>query len=318
MTADVARADAEASAFMQRGLALLTEARVEAPLEALACFDRALAIRQALPLEQDPGLPSGLAACWLNRAEVLMRLGSEAHLTQALSSIEEAIRLLTPLPVDADARVARGLAVAHQHRGLVLKATGRANDAIDAFEAAVAILQRDALRELADRPTLLGASLVNLANAHAAHLPSSLALVRSTAERAAGLVAAVEHDDPAAAEVGLTARYLLCHTYAEDLQTQHATGRVAFDAIHRATDAVDEGVEIVQHWERAGVGRFREIAAGLFRFGALVYGTYQPQFLDEFIDGTLDASASSPAFIASAEMQGAASEIRATRPPPDA
>jgi tetratricopeptide (TPR) repeat protein len=318
MTSDVERVHAEASVLMKRGMALMTDPREDAAAEALACFDEALAMRRALPVDDDPKLPYGLAACWLNRAEALMRIGGGPALADALTAFDEAIRLLAPLPADTDPLFARRLSVAHLNRGLVLHATGQADEAIDAFTAAITILQGQGSAAIPDYPLLFGATLLNLANAHATNMPASLALVRRTTLRAIELVAEIEHDDANAAEVGLKARYLLCHTYGHDIERQQADGRVAFEDIHRATDAVDDGLALVQAWERRGGGRFRETAAGLFRFGALVYGTYQPQFLDEFVDGALDPAASSPDCVDSPEMRAAAGEIRRMRGLPEA
>jgi hypothetical protein len=61
----------------------------------------------------------GLAACWLNRAEALTRLGA-AHRALALGAYDEALALLRPLPLGDDARFCKRLAIVHQNRALVL------------------------------------------------------------------------------------------------------------------------------------------------------------------------------------------------------
>jgi hypothetical protein len=51
---------------------------------------------------------------------------------------------------------------------------------------------------------------------------------------------------------------------------------------------VEEGLELVRHWETQGETRFRPLLKGLFRFGVAVYRAYQPQFLTEFVLENLD------------------------------
>jgi hypothetical protein len=75
----------------------------EALAEALACFDQAIALRQGLPLAERPGLRWGLAAGWMNRADVLTRQGGGPQLRSALHSYDEAIQQLRQMPPEAHA-----------------------------------------------------------------------------------------------------------------------------------------------------------------------------------------------------------------------
>jgi hypothetical protein len=81
------------------------------------------------------------------------------------------------------------------------------------------------------------------------------------------------------------------------------------DDVHAATDAVDDGLALIRRWEQQGVGRFRMLAADLFRFGSRVYLMYQPQFLQEFLDENLDPAASSSAYTEDQDIRAAAQEI---------
>jgi hypothetical protein len=87
--ADVQAIDAQASVLMKRGIGLLTDAQPEAVSEALGCFDRALELRSRLPIDDVPVLRYGLAACWLNRADALMRLGDAAQIADALRAFDD-------------------------------------------------------------------------------------------------------------------------------------------------------------------------------------------------------------------------------------
>ena len=72
--ADVEEINAQASVFMKQGIRLMDNARPEAIAAALGYFDRALELRRGLPFETSPMLRYDLAACWLNRADALVRL----------------------------------------------------------------------------------------------------------------------------------------------------------------------------------------------------------------------------------------------------
>ena len=276
----------------------------------MGCFDQALELRRGLPIDAVPILRYGLAACWLNRADALVRLGNATQITEALRSFDEGIRLLHGLPLGADARFPRRLAMAYQNRGLALQVQGgRAGEAIAAFTEAIAILDHHQAALIADRQYLLAVVWMNLANARAAEANAdSESLARDAALRAIALVADVEVDDADAAEVGLKARHVLCQTIAVRLPEMTAGNETMPDDVHEATDVADDGLGLVRRWEHKGVDRFRGIAYDLFRFGARVYARYQPQFLHEFVLDNMDPGQSSPAYANCPEMRSAAQE----------
>lgn len=270
---------------MKRGIGLLSQARPDAVAEALTCFDGALDLRRRLPIEAIPVFRYGLAACWLNRAEALMRSRDSSQISLALRAFDEAIALLRRLPLGDDPRFPRRLAIAYQNRGLAVQGqVGSRGAAIEAFTQAIAILNHERAAMIADRDYLLAAVWVNLANVHINEETSPTdCLARDAALRAIALVAGLEESDADAAEVGLTARHLLCHTIARRLSRGGAHDENPSDDVHEATDLADEGLSLVSRWEHKGVTRFRDVALDLFRFGALVYEKYQPHFLAEFV-----------------------------------
>jgi tetratricopeptide (TPR) repeat protein len=307
---DVEAINAHASVLMKRGIRLLDAAEPNALSEALGCFDQALELRRGLPIDGLPILRYGLAACWLNRADALVRMGDAAQIAEAVHSFDEGIRVLHGLPLGADPRFPRRLALAYQNRGLALRAQGApAAEAISAFTEAIAILDHQQAALIADRQYLLAVVWMNLANARAADATAgSGSLARDAALRAIALVADVEVHDQDAAEVGLKARHVLCQTIAARLPQATAVDETMPDEVHEATDAADEGLGLVRRWERQGVDRFRGIAYDLFRFGARVYARYQPRFLHEFVLDNMDPGQSSPAYANCPEMRAAAQE----------
>ena len=308
--ADVQAIDAQASVLMKQGIRLLSDADPAAVTEALGCFDRALALRSRLPIDEAPLLRYGLAACWLNRADALMRLGDAAQIAEALRAFDEGIIVLGGLPLGQDARFPRRLAMAHHNRGLALQRQNRSvADVIAAFTDAITILDHDHAALISDRQYLRAVVWMNLANARASEgATESDALARDAALRAIALVADLEAHDVDAAEVGLKARHVLCQTIARRLSLPAASDETMPDDFHEATDIADDGLGLVRRWEQKGVVRFRAIAFDLFRFGARVYARYQPQFLNEFVLDNLDPGQSSADYVGSAEMRSAAHE----------
>jgi hypothetical protein len=302
----------EASRIMKQGLALVAgDPAPEALAQALDCFDRALVLRRLLPVDEFPVLRYDLAACWLNRAETLVRFEDAAQVALAVDAYDEAIVLLASLPLAEDARFPRRLAVAHQNRGLALQALDRASHVVVwAFLDAIAVLEHDDAAQVADRHYLLGAATVNLARALMSEsTPHAGVLARQAALRALGFVKDLEADDADAALVGLTGRHLLCQIIAARGLPSPASPGAAGDEVHEATDLADEGLDLIRRWEQRGTRRFRGIAADLFRFGAQVYALYQPHFLMEFVHEQIDTVASTSDYVNSAEIRAVADHL---------
>jgi len=303
--------DMQASAFMKEGIRLMDDARPGAIAAALQCFDRALELRRGLPIETSPFLRYGLAACWLNRADALMRLEASEHTQSALRSYDEALALLRDLPLREDARFPRRLAIAHQNRGLALQSqdSSATADAMLEFTEAIEILEHEHAARITDRLYLLAAVWTNLANAELAEATTqSEKRAEKAARRAITLVANLENNDVHIAEVGMKARHVLCQVISRRLlQSTDTDARFPSD-IHDATDAADDGLALARRWEKMGVDRFRKIAHDLFRFAMRVYARYQPQFLSEFVSENMDPAQSSPSYVESEEMRSAARE----------
>ena len=136
---------------------------------------------------------------------------------------------------------------------------------------------------------MLAVAWMNLANIRTAAdvMSADAAMAQDEAWRALALVKPYEHEDVAAAEVGMKTRHILCHIAARRLSehtlSEHPNDEPNVADVHDATDLAEEGLGLAREWERRGVDSFRELASDLFRFGARVYAHYQPQFLREFV-----------------------------------
>ena len=74
---------------MHRGMAFLEDARREAPIDALHCFDEALELRRRIPAGHSPHQGYLLAACLLNRGDALVRMNDVGPVAAALASYDE-------------------------------------------------------------------------------------------------------------------------------------------------------------------------------------------------------------------------------------
>jgi tetratricopeptide (TPR) repeat protein len=299
---------------MKRGIGLLAAIGAEAVPEALRCFDDARALRHGLPIDEVPVFRYGLAACWLNRGEALMLQGDAASAVEAIEACDQAIALLRDLPLNADPRYPRRLAIAHQNRGLALLAEDPSQlpSAIDAFTAAIAVLESEPGSLVADGRYLQAAVYLNLANARAWEQTFDADLLaRDAAVHAMLLVASAEAHDAAAAEVGLKARHVRCRTVSRQMTRASVRDLLAKEDVHQATDLVDEGLALAHAWERRGVDQFRALALELFQFGAVVYGRYQPHFLIEFVLENLDPSRASQGYTALIAVSPVGAQVRA-------
>ncbi|MGC2332517.1 MAG: hypothetical protein WA581_13765 [Candidatus Acidiferrales bacterium] len=293
--------DSQASVLMKRGISLLAVTQSNSTVEALALFDSALELRRRLPIETVPQFGYGLAACWLNRAEALMQLreANADHIRAVLRAYDEAILLLRKLPLDEDMRFPRRLAIAYQNLGLTLQTENRSDiaEVSATYLEAIAVLDHDQSAPIPDRRYLLGTVWLNLANAYVSVPDAKFVTMAQNAARCAiSLVSDLEVSNVGAAEVGLKARHVLCQTLALLLSQAIMNGEANLDSVHEATDAADDGLDLARHWEEKGVVCFRNMACDLFGFGARVYATFQPQFLDEFVRDSLDLVQSSPKY----------------------
>jgi hypothetical protein len=277
--------NSQASALVRLGLAVISTGDADAASRALACFDRALDIRRQLPTESAPLLQYDLAGTWLNRAEALAGLGGRDHLTDAMHALDEAVALLERLPLSLDPRFSRRLAIAYLNRGVGRRTDGAraAGRSVLDFIQAIGVLEHDQCAGLPDRPLLLAACWVNLADAQASeHVEGAWRRAVGSTVHAKSLVARFESSDVAAAEIGVRARHVCCRALARCASRSIARGTVDAD-VHAATDAVDEALDLIRQWERRGVTRFRSMANDFFRFGLGVYTRVQPHFVAEFV-----------------------------------
>jgi tetratricopeptide (TPR) repeat protein len=280
--------DQRASDWMHRGMDWMAQGAQGAQEKAIACFNRAIALRRKLPLAENPRHRYGLAAGWMNRADALSRLGTQARRVEAIASYDEALALLRSLPLEDDALYPRRLAIALINQSLVRQKSGareEIEEAILGCREALAVLENPAALCVTDRRVLRAAALGNLGDALLERGDSSAAEAQVLARESLALVREVELEDRKAAEAGGNARHVLCCAIA----AQSRDGQtVPAELLALATATVDDGLALARHWEQRGDAGFRALAQDLFRFGCRVHQGGEPGFLVKFILESLD------------------------------
>jgi tetratricopeptide (TPR) repeat protein len=282
-----------ASTWMKRGIALLEENTVASLNQAIGCFDKAIELRSALPLDANHRFRYGLAAGWMNRGDALTRLGSSNHFPEALRSYDEALKYLGFLPLDEDPLFRKRMVVAWMNRGVTLLAQGSDfAEANRSFRQSIAVLEHPQAAAIPERSQLLGCAWMNMANTLLRLSQPQLLEAREAARTALKHLAEVENVDAVSAETGLKARHVLCQAIvrisAEPSQDQSS----AKESLVEALDAVDDGLKLTRDWELRNVTRFRALTSELFSFGVRAYQLCQPQFLIEFISESTDPQVS--------------------------
>jgi len=277
----VARLECTAAEAMRRGLRHLARGPAGAQ-EALSAFEIALVCREYPAPYVSARARCAMAGTWINIATARLWLDRPGDAEAAAAACTSALALMAHLPDAGEPGRVRRRAIAHHTRGrALLNLAGCGAEARAAFTAAIEALRGISTRAASDRDYLLAAAWVALADALARERAARGAI--AAAGQALHLVRRFESHDERAAEVGLVARHVYCRAVADALDAGGGDWTQPGDVVHGATDAADDGLALARRWERRGITRFQSLAQDLYRFGAGVYGRYQPQFLAEFV-----------------------------------
>lgn len=288
------RQDQEASAWTRHGIHLMSVGSRDALLEAEVCFEHAIALRESLPLEENPVYRWGLSAGWLNRGDVLTRLGGPERLKKALASYDQALAHLHKLPMQADPRYLWRLALAWVNRGMTLQKL--ADPALEGvalrhFDTALQVMQGHEASERPDYQQVQAVAWMNRAIALLAQSEPTLEmaeLAAGSARRALHYSALCAAGDSAAFEVQLGARHALCRALAYLLESPRASDQAdrAESWIHEATDAVETVLGLTRDDEQ-----YQPLRDELFHFGCRIYRAFQPHFLAGYLEEGFDLAA---------------------------
>jgi tetratricopeptide (TPR) repeat protein len=303
---------AAAAAWLKRGQDFEARATPGALVEAVRCYGEAVALLKALPLREE-AVRRQLGLVWMNLGNALQRQEGNSPEAGAVRAYDEAISLLRSLARDMSPDDRNSLGAAWMNRGLSLHRFGRGEKLAEAVEShgeAVAVLRTLPLNEVIWYRLNSAGAHMNLANARLDLGGSDhIALARESARESLEVLEApdLERTVAPAADVGIKARRVLCDALGL-LLASNTTPLSLHELAAEASDAVDEGLALIRHWESRGAPYFRELAERLFRFGTRLYRLHQPQFLAEFILETLDPLRSTGALPATAGFRAIAAE----------
>jgi tetratricopeptide (TPR) repeat protein len=286
-----------ANVVMNRGICLLSIGDAERFPLALADFDQAIELRKDLPFEEDPMFRWGLSASWMNRGDVLNRMGDRKE--EALAAYDQALEHLKQLPNQENPAFVQRLALAWANRGLVVE------DQVEArkcFDECISLLS--APQDPQQLLTLCNA-LLNRGR-HSLQIAGDPEATAADARSVVELLTPHERNHPSPAEMALQARHLLAHALCTWLDGSKKGPGIAEDWIGDATDTVEDALSVERHWEQQGLTAFRPLASDLFELGLHVYRVCQPHFLAEFLIESLDPEQSPGAPFDDPRFQGAA------------
>lgn len=272
-----------ASEWMHQGIELLNANTPASLREAVRCFDRAIALRETLPISTYSWYRYVLMAGWMNRGDALSRLDGADNLTEALISYDEALMLSFGLPLEENILFPRRVAIAWINRGFTLQRDAlpvNHAEAAQCFREGLAILAHPTAAKIPDRALLQAGAWINLASSLLEISPSSASKARSAAKEALDVLKPIEQLDVTAAETSLKARHTLCRAVAQELAHSLILPE---DAVTEALDATDEGLALARFWEKRGEEKLAPFVPDLFCFGCHLYQIHRPQFLPEFI-----------------------------------
>ncbi len=287
-----------ANVWVNRGIALLLGQSRSEHLEALRCFDQAIALREPLDLDQNIAYRWGVIAAWMNRADALSRLGEPDQLREAVASYDKALDELRELPLQDNLSFRTRFAVAFMNRALVCHRL-ELPDAKDSLLEAIAILRQSEDPEFPEHLRTLACVQMNLARLL---LHEDFEGSRTAAQRSLELIGNQDRTDIAMADFALQARTVLAHALAELLNAHSSAGQSGRDLLSEATDNVEAALDLARHWRAQGDSRFQPLLQELFRFCCRVYRLHQPHFLPEFTLEVLDPSVADEPFLGDLQM----------------
>lgn len=251
--------------WIDRGLAFEFSGQPRGLAWAQRRYTRAAAfLQQLLPNQRAARVPLARAA---------MNLANLADQTEAaVRGYDRAIALLAEEPGEANANM-RGAAWLNRGTRLLRAQPPQFAEARRCFEQAIAVLEPLSLESPYVRRNL-AAAWMNRAATRA--LDGAADTIASDATSSLNLIAPIETEDPASAEIGLKSRLLWL------AQPAPAAGQRT-PWIAAASDWIDQGLALGRRWLRRGQGSLHPLVQALFRVGACFYLQHLPQFLAEYL-----------------------------------
>lgn len=258
----------------QRMVAGLEAMALEDWPKALTHFEAAVAMRERLPWQKDPESAWMLAAAWINRGDVLLRLNQPELVGQAVRSFDRVIEAMSHVPLEKNPAFTERLVLAWINRGT---ACGEQEDFAKALEAF-----SEAERLISGKENQMTAELRFMETMLRANRAKVLIGAGQPAEAWQEVRIAIRilrnfGTSPPVVTAAIRARCIQCRALALLLDEPGGAERVG-DWIAEATDSAEEALALVRF-----SGHRDAWVADLVRYGAKIYQVCQPHFLGEFL-----------------------------------
>jgi len=259
--------------------------------QATDCFRQSIALLEELPWKDNPRYRHQLAATWLNLGNAYSRQSHPQKPEQrTIDAYEKALEIIKELDKEESAIGALAASIrASFGRALMWSAEQEhLNLAISSFDETIRILA--GIKEKKD-PRLvieMGSAHANRANLFSRAQPNQQTIQETirSAEFALKIASPNEKTHLLAAEISLSARRSYCHAFGILIGNQPADKQ---EELHdKASDLLEDGLKLVEHWEQKGAQGLQQSAQHLFHLGCAFYCTQQPHFLPEFVKENLN------------------------------
>jgi tetratricopeptide (TPR) repeat protein len=204
---------------------------------------------------------------------------------ETVRAYDEAIALLQSGAAAGDFELRNSIGAAWMNRGHALQrgaSSGATTAALLSYDQAIALLETLPPGENRFFVLNLAAAWLNRAQALLTFPTPEATSAHTAAGNALKLVIGNARTDPVAADIALKTYHALCASLSHQLSRGPSPVLVA-----ETSDAIDESLALVRHWELQGVQNIRPFEIVFFRFGARFYLAHQPQFIAEFLLETL-------------------------------
>lgn len=241
---------------------------------ALGHFEHAVVLRERLPWRSDPESAWMLAAAWINRGDVLLRLDQTDLIDEAIRSFDRVIEAMEYVPLQRNPAFVERLVLAWINRGTACGECGKLEGALVAFSEAGKIISAREPQMTAELRFMEAMLRTNRAKV--------LVAAKRSAEAWEDVRLAIRilrnfGTSPQVVTAAIKARCIQCRALALLLEEPGGVERVG-DWIAEATDSAEEALALVRISGHRG-----EWIADLVRYGAKIYQVCQPHFLGEFL-----------------------------------
>jgi len=241
---------------------------------ALEHFDQAALFRDKLPWREEVQSAWLLAAAWINRSDVLRRMGDPELLAEAIDSLDRGIEAMSYVPLGEKEMYAERMILAWINRGTTCGEAGKVDEALTGFAKAERLFEEWG-SEVSGRRLFLG-SMLRVNRARVLLGAGKAWEGFEDARNAVGILRELQPNEDVAI-AGIKARSIECHALALLLDEPGGAERVG-DWIAEATDSAEEALKLVRE-----TGLRDAWVSDLVRYGAKIYRVCQPQFLGEFV-----------------------------------